>query len=82
MRLQPAGFSPFHVFADPMDPAGVHRVVGERAFFEPDGVTYIRWYTREEITEIFHRAGLDVTTFDEVRHHPDVSRLLAVGSKR
>jgi GT2 family glycosyltransferase/SAM-dependent methyltransferase len=57
-------------------------IEGERAFFEPDGVTYIRWYTRDQVTEIFHRAGLDVTAFDEVRHHPDVSRLLAVGSKR
>ena len=34
VRLQAAGLGPLHVFADAVDPAGVHGVVGERPFFQ------------------------------------------------
>ena len=34
VRLQAAGLGPLHLLADALDPAGVHRVVGERALFE------------------------------------------------
>jgi GT2 family glycosyltransferase len=62
--------------------AAIDLIEGERAYFEPDGVTYIRWYTREEVREIYERAGLELHAFEEVRHHPEVTRLLAVGVKR
>src|SRR4051794_26278280 len=38
--------------AGQMAPGGVavfDLIEGERRFFEPDGVTYIRWYTRDEV---------------------------------
>jgi hypothetical protein len=56
-------------------------IEGERRYFEPDGVTYIRWYTRDEVRELASRAGLDSVEFDEVRHHPEMSRLLVVARK-
>ena len=34
VRLQAAGLGALHVLADAVDPAGVHGVVGERAFFQ------------------------------------------------
>ncbi|MGH2951670.1 MAG: class I SAM-dependent methyltransferase [Solirubrobacterales bacterium] len=57
-------------------------IEGERRYFEDDGVTYIRWYTREEIDEIVARAGLERVAFDEVQHHPDITRLLVVARRR
>jgi SAM-dependent methyltransferase len=53
-------------------------IEGERRYFEPDGVTYIRWYSRPEIEEIAGRAGLEVESFDEVEHAPGWTRLLVV----
>lgn len=57
-------------------------IEGERGFFEDDGVTWIRWYTRPEVEQIFGRAGFELRAFDEVVHHPELVRLLAVGVKR
>ena len=34
MRLQPSGLGPLHVFANAVDPAGVHSVRRQRAFFQ------------------------------------------------
>ena len=34
VRLEAAGLGPLHIFADALDPAGVHGVVGERPFFQ------------------------------------------------
>ena len=34
MGLQPPGFRPLHVLADPVDPAGVHEVGGQRVFIQ------------------------------------------------
>jgi SAM-dependent methyltransferase len=56
-------------------------IEGQRRYFEDDGVTYIRWYARDEIDAIIEGAGLERVAFDEVRHHPDVTRLLVVARK-
>jgi SAM-dependent methyltransferase len=56
-------------------------IEGERRFFEPDGVTYIRCYTRDEVRELVGNAGLESIEFDEVRHHPDLARMLVVARK-
>lgn len=56
-------------------------IEGHRRYFEDDEVTYIRWYSREEVDEILGEAGLERVAFDEVRHHPDVARLLVVARK-
>ena len=34
MRLKAAGLGPLHILADAVDAAGVHGVMGQRAFFE------------------------------------------------
>jgi SAM-dependent methyltransferase len=56
-------------------------IEGQRRYFEEDGVTYIRWYSRGEIEEIVLRTGLELVAFDEVRHVPDLVRLLVVAGK-
>jgi SAM-dependent methyltransferase len=56
-------------------------IEGDRRYFERDGVTYIRWYTRPEIEAILERAGLEPPVFDVVHHHRDASRLLVVARK-
>ena len=50
MRLQAAGFGTLHVFADAVNAAGIHRVVGQRAFFQQilqlaavEGVLHALW---------------------------------------
>ena len=60
----------------------VDLIEGERRYFEEDGQTYIRWYTRDEVSAIFDRCGCDVTAFDVVRHDADHTRLLVVGRRR
>jgi SAM-dependent methyltransferase len=70
--------------ASQMSPGGVaifDLIEGERRYFEADGVTYIRWYTRGEVRDLVNRSGLEVTSFDEVRHHPAMTRLLVVAQK-
>ena len=70
--------------AGQMRPGGValfDLIEGERRYFEQDDVTYIRWYTRPEIEEILGRAGLEPAGFDEVQHHPNVSRLLVIARR-
>ena len=54
-----------------------------RRFFEADGVTYIRHYTRNEVEEILRAAGLELVAFDTVRHSddPQHARLLVVARK-
>jgi hypothetical protein len=56
-------------------------IEGHRRYFEADGVTYIRCYTRDEVRELVDRCGLAVEAFDEVRHHPDMARLLVLARK-
>ena len=61
--------------------AMIDLIEGERRYFEPDGVTYIRWYSREEVEEILVRCGLEPAGFDEVRHLPTITRLLFIARK-
>lgn len=56
-------------------------IEGSRRFFEDDGVTYIRWYERDEVEGLLGACGLDLVAFEEVRHHPTLARLLVVGRK-
>jgi SAM-dependent methyltransferase len=56
-------------------------IEGERRYFEEDGVTYIRWYERPEIERILTAAGLELVAFDEVRHLPEMPRLLVVARR-
>jgi 2-polyprenyl-3-methyl-5-hydroxy-6-metoxy-1,4-benzoquinol methylase len=56
-------------------------IEGSTRYFEPDDVTYLRHYTREEVTEIVGRAGLTLVGFDEVLHDADHPRLLFVARK-
>jgi SAM-dependent methyltransferase len=49
--------------------------------FEDDGVTYIRSYTRPEVSDILADAGLNLVAFDEVRHDAEHTRLLVVARK-
>jgi SAM-dependent methyltransferase len=68
-QLRPGGLAVFDL------------IEGERSYFEEDDVTYIRWYSRDEIDEILGRAGLERIAFDEVQHHPDITRLLVVARR-
>jgi SAM-dependent methyltransferase len=54
---------------------------GAGAQFESGGVTYIRQYTRPEVTEILTRTGLKLVAYDEVNHDEDHSRLFVVARK-
>ena len=56
-------------------------VEGQRSYFEPDGVTFIRWYTRQELVDILQKVSLELEGFDEVQHDPDHSRLLLIAKK-
>jgi SAM-dependent methyltransferase len=56
-------------------------IEGQRRYFEEDGVTYIRWYSRAEVEEILGRVGLERVAFDEVRHLPELTRLLVVARR-
>ena len=61
------------VVIDLIEGEGLRRV-------QSDG-SFLRWYTRDEVREIFGRCGL-TAEFDEVEHDPDHRRLLAVGRTR
>ena len=56
-------------------------IEGHKQFFEDDEVTYIRYYTRDELTEIVERSELQLVAFDEVVHDADHPRLLVVAKK-
>ena len=68
-QLRPGGLAVFDL------------IEGHRRYFEEDGVTYIRWYTRPEIEAILASTGFGLVAFDEVRHLPDHTRLLVVARK-
>ncbi|MBA3298909.1 MAG: class I SAM-dependent methyltransferase [Thermoleophilaceae bacterium] len=70
--------------AGQMTPGGIvlfDLIEGSRRFFEEDGVTYIRWYERGEVEDILAACGLERVAFEQVRHHPDLARLLVVARK-
>jgi ubiquinone/menaquinone biosynthesis C-methylase UbiE len=48
--------------------------------FQRDNKAFVRWYTRDEVSEILGRCGL-TAEFDYVQHDPDHRRLLVVGRK-
>lgn len=54
---------------------------GTQQYFEPDRVTYIRFYTKTEIQAILDRIPLQLVSFDEVQHNKDHIRLLVVARK-
>jgi ubiquinone/menaquinone biosynthesis C-methylase UbiE len=56
-------------------------IEGEGSYFEDDGVTYIRWYSKTEVEEILRRCGLEPAGFDEVRHLPELTRMLVLARK-
>lgn len=56
-------------------------VEGHRRYFEPDGVTFLRFYRRDEIAAILERTGFELETFDEVLHDEDHPRLLVVARR-
>ena len=56
-------------------------IEGRKQFFEDDEVTYIRYYTRDELAGIVERSGLTLVAFDEVLHDADHPRLLVVARK-
>lgn len=49
--------------------------------FELDAITYTRHYTKEEVSGILDRAGLNLIAWDKVRHTPEHARLLVVAKK-
>ncbi len=67
-----------------MKPGGrlfIDFIEGQRRFFQDDGVTYIRHYTREELQEMMEAAGFKMINFDEVLHTKGYPRLLVVAEK-
>jgi 2-polyprenyl-3-methyl-5-hydroxy-6-metoxy-1,4-benzoquinol methylase len=53
-------------------------IEGQAAYFEDDGLTYLRFYTKEEVEQILKNVGLVVEAFDYVEHDKDHIRLLVV----
>ncbi len=53
-------------------------IEGHREYFHRDERTFMREYTRDEVTEIVGGAGLDLVAFDTVDHAPGRTRLLVV----
>ena len=56
-------------------------IEGNVAFIGEDGVTFIRYYKKEQIQEVIQRSNLDVVGFDKVIHAPGYSRLLVIAQK-
>ena len=56
-------------------------IEGSRRYFEDDGVTYIRWYERDEVEALLRACGLEPVAFEEVRHHATLARLLVVARR-
>lgn len=56
-------------------------IEGEKAYFEQDAATYLRWYSRDEVRGILARAGLELKAFDTVQHDAEYARLLVVAMK-
>ncbi|TMD23603.1 MAG: class I SAM-dependent methyltransferase [Chloroflexi bacterium] len=51
---------------------------GQSRFFERDRITYIRRYSREQVTDMLARSRLELVAFDTVEHDPEHRRLLVV----
>lgn len=53
---------------------------GDQEYFEPDGVTFIRGYTKNEVLAILERVGLRLRSFDMVEHAKGLARLLVIAT--
>ena len=60
------------IFFDLLEGSGEH--------FEHDGVTFLRHYTKKEVSGILNRCGLRPFAWDEVEHTPEQKRLLVVAT--
>jgi CBS domain-containing protein/SAM-dependent methyltransferase len=56
-------------------------IEGELAGFAPDGVTYLRCYSRTDVEALLSQVGLALVAFDHVEHSPGQVRLLVVARK-
>ena len=56
-------------------------IEGTRRYFQEDEITYIKYYSRQEIIEILEKAGLESISFDKVVHDRLHIRLLVVARK-
>ncbi|MCX6581870.1 MAG: class I SAM-dependent methyltransferase [Candidatus Aminicenantes bacterium] len=56
-------------------------VEGNSRVFEEDHVTYLRSYTKEEVTGILYKIPFEFVSFDQVEHDPGFIRLLVVAKK-
>lgn len=57
-------------------------IEGEGQYFEDDGVTYIRHYSKDEASSILHNLGLETVSFDYVHHDAEHTRLLVIAEQR
>jgi len=55
---------------------------GEYQFFEEDGVTWIRMYTKKELRSMLQDVGFSDVRFDNIRHALGYVRLCAFATKR
>jgi ubiquinone/menaquinone biosynthesis C-methylase UbiE len=56
-------------------------IEGDSRKFEDDGQTYVRHYTRDELTNIMGVAGFEIVNFDVVKHTDEHSRLVVIARK-
>lgn len=56
-------------------------IEGSREYFHRDQLTFMREYTRSEVSEIVRGASLELVTIDRVQHAPGRSRMLVVVAK-
>lgn len=55
---------------------------GRSQFFERDRITFIRRYSRQEVSDILARTELELVAFDAVQHDAEHQRLLVVARAR
>lgn len=55
-------------------------IEGDQAYFE-SSVTYIRYYTKNEVQDILRNLSLQLVAFDYVVHKEDYTRLLVIAKK-
>ena len=68
-------------FISPGGLLGFDLIEGQKRYFELDGVTYIRWYSKTEVDQILERVGLTRVAFDTVEHAPGFHRMLVVARR-
>jgi SAM-dependent methyltransferase len=74
-HLDPDGW----LFFDLIEARLLDRLARRTSYFQRAAdATYIRRYTRHEVTAIVEGSGLTLVAFDEVRHDPQHTRLLVI----